>query len=41
MNLFIIDLDKTTSDEMGFAWVVFGDCHDLTEGSRNDTFALF
>lgn len=40
MNFLIIDFDKAATDEMGLTGIALGECHDLTEGPRNDTLLL-
>jgi hypothetical protein len=37
MYFFVVNFDKTASNEMGFGSIIFSDGNDLTEGSWNDT----
>jgi hypothetical protein len=40
MNFFIVDFNKTASNKVCFACLIFCNCYDLTEGSGNDTLQL-
>ncbi len=37
VDLLIVDFDETATNEMGFRCVIFSDCYDLAERSRNDS----
>ena len=40
MYLLIINLDKSTLNEMVFIGLTVGDCHNLTKGARNNAHSL-
>ena len=40
MDFFIVDFNKTATDEMSFGSIILSLGDDLTEGSRDDTSCL-
>jgi len=40
MDLLVVYFHEAAANEMGFRCVIFSDCYDLAEGSRNDSSRL-